>query len=590
MKTSHEMAQSVLKKQRKILRRRKAVFATVGAAAGIGAVALAVSFLPKRGIDLVESSTPVSSVTLPAGENTPPLDLLGFIGFGQGKYFIATDIWQKSDDYELFRKYFFGTWETSDTAISEKMVIDDTEQAYFCKGNPFRFDNFYIISENVLAFVIQGSGECELFWLDINSPETMYHEPFVEYWQTNSIPPESADNESFGGGWLYDIEDLPHKPAVYSKTAYPDYAPINVPEKDYLSIYKLREMSRDYGIDLDMLVKLEYCDKISGFNLLHDDWYHFYPVYLVSEEPDRLTLNTTLGNTKEDIEDAEVTYTIEKVDGVWKRTEEIGISDPDDVFGVNEDVISELGMTFRELADKYGCEPQGAYNQYSIENGHGRYGWKTSDGTVYEDTEPEGGCNMIDGIKLSDLFIGIDYPVSYDELQNKYGFKLIEAGTEAGMDDCYWSTFELPAYRNVSFIFYTREYGVFDEASGCCIMLNNAEPQNDDLFSTEEGISFLTAAQNAARAFLCNDKEQLSEYLYDPDYDAGLSENGENLFDKLDFSEILPDESITSFEADVGYPVTYKFTLKGSCMLSYLDMWLIKTDSGWKVKDIYLQG
>ena len=82
----------------------------------------------------------------------------------------------------------------------------------------------------------------------------------------------------------------------------------------------------------------------------------------------------------------------------------------------------------------------------------------------------------------------------------------------------------------------------------------------------------------------------MSEYLYDPDYDAGLSENGENLFDKLDFSEILPDESITSFEADVGYPVTYKFTLKGSCMLSYLDMWLIKTDSGWKVKDIYLQG
>lgn len=590
MKTSHEMAQSVLKKQRKILRRRKAVFATVGAAAGIGAVALAVSFLPKRGIDLVESSTPISSVTLPAGENTPPLDLLGFIGFGQGKYFIATDIWQKSDDYELFRKYFFGTWETSDTAFSEKMVIDDTEQAYFCKGNPFRFDNFYIISENVLAFVIQGSGECELFWLDINSPETMYHEPFVEYRQMNSIPPESADNESFGGGWLYDIEDLPHKPAVYSKTAYPDYAPINVPEKDYLSIYKLREMSRDYGIDLDMLVKLEYCDKISGFNLLHDDWYHFYPVYLVSEEPDRLTLNTTLGNTKEDIEKAEVTYTIEKVDGVWKRTEEIGISDPDDVFGVNEDVISELGMTFRELADKYGCEPQGAYNQYSIENGHGRYGWKTSDGTVYEDTEPEGGCNMIDGIKLSDLFCGIDYPVSYDELQNKYGFKLIEAGSEAGMDDCYWSTFELPAYRNVSFIFYTREYGVFDEASGCCITLNNAEPQNDDLFSTEEGISFLTAAQNAARAFLCNDKEQLSEYLYDPDYDAGLSENGENLFDKLDFSEILPDESITSFEADLGYPVTYKFTLKGSCMLSYLDMWLIKTDSGWKVKDIYLQG
>ena len=446
MKTSHEMAQSVLMRQRKITRRRKAVLAAVGALSGAGVIAgafaLLLSLSSQRGVSLVESNLPANSLTLP--ENADPLDLLGFIGFGQGKYSIATELWQKSDDYELFRKYFFGTWETSDSTFSEKMVIDDTEQAYFCKTNAFRFDNFYIISENVLAFVIQSSGECELFWLDINSPETMYHEPYVEYRQMmNSIPPESADNESFGGSWLYDIEDLPHKPDVYRKTA----EPLNAPEKSFLSVYRLRELSRDYGIDMDMLLNIEYNDKNSGETLLHDDWYHFYPVYLVSEEPNRLTLKTTVGNVMSETEEVEVTCTIEKADGVWTRTEEFAVS-------------SEEGEKI---------------------------------------------CGL---------------------------------------------------------------------------------PRVD-----EDGQSLLATAQNAAEAFLQGDRQRLSEYLLDPEYDAGISEDSVNLFDELAFAELMPiDESITEFETDRVYPMVYKFAIKGRDMLSYIDMGLRKTENGWKVEYIYLQG
>ena len=598
MKTSYEMAQSVLYRQKKILRRRRAVLTAFGATAGVGVIAaaftLSMTLSPSKGVDLIDSSTPGNALTLPNDTNANPLDLLGFLIFQNGKYFIDIDHWQKSDDYELFRKYFFGTWESSDKTFAEKFVIDDTENAYLAENNAFRFQDFYIISENVLAFVIQGSAECKLFWLDINSPEIMYYEPYTEYQHMMNIA-NSADIESFGGSWLYDIEDLPHKPAVYSKTAYPDYAPINVPEKDHLriykSIYKLREISRDYGIDMDMLLNIEYVDKNSGERLLHDDWYHFYPVYLVSEEPDKLIFHTTLGNILSDTEKAEVTYTIEKVDGVWTRTEEIGISTEDVGFGINDDVISELGMTYRELADKYGCEPRGKLNSYIIENGYGRYCWKTSSGFTYDNMEQAGGCNMIDGVKLSDLFSDISYPVSYEELEEKYGFTLIEAATELDMFDLYESTFELPSYDNIRFCFFTREYGIIEEDTSCMIKLKNAGKPNEDLFSTEDWISFQETANNAAEAFLRNDKEQLSEYLYDPEYDTGLSENSENLFDKLVYSELtLIDSSIAAFETGKVYPAVYKYALVDIDMYFYLDIGLRKTDSGWKVDDICLQG
>lgn len=111
------------------------------------------------------------------------------------------------------------------------------------------------------------------------------------------------------------------------------------------------------------------------------------------------------------------------------------------------------------------------------------------------------------------------------------------------------------------------------------------------LFSSEDWNDYSETANNAAEAFLRNDKEKLSEYLYDPNYDAGLSDNSENLFDVLDYSElILIDGSVAEFETGKVYPAVYKFALLDSDMLFFLDIGLRKTDIGWKVDYIYLQG
>lgn len=426
MKTSHEMAQSVIIRQRKILRRRKAVLAAVRAVMGAGVIAgafaLLLSLSSQRGVDLVESNLPANSLTLP--EKADPLDLLGCEISQDGEYLIDIGNWQQSEDFDLFRQYFFGTWESSGNALTEEMVIDDSEKAFLVGNTSFRFQDFYAIGENVLAFVMQGNAESELFWLDTDFPDTMYYEPY-------------------NGNWLYDAGGNNHQTAVYSRTA----APINAPEESFLSIYRLREISRDYGIDIDMLLNIEYNDKNSGEMLLHDDWYQFYPTYLLSEEPNRLVLKTTVGNVMAETEEIEVTCTIEKADGVWTRTEEFAVSD--------------------------------------------------------------------------------------EEGQNICGLPSVD----------------------------------------------------------EDGQSLLTAAQNAAEAFLQGDRERLSEYLLDPEYDAGLSEDSANLFDELDYAELMPiDESITEFEPDRVYPMVYKFALKDRDMLSYLDMGLTKTENGWKLEYIYLQG
>lgn len=73
MKTSHEMAQSVLKKRDRILRRRRILTASIGTAAGITAVAaaLAVTFNINRprGVDLIDPGT----VSQPSGPDISDL-------------------------------------------------------------------------------------------------------------------------------------------------------------------------------------------------------------------------------------------------------------------------------------------------------------------------------------------------------------------------------------------------------------------------------------------------------------------------------------------------------------------------------------
>ena len=460
MKTSHEMVQSVLKKQKKILRRRKAVLTALSAAAGVcaiaGAVILSPTLFPRQGVNLVDSQSPADS----AFETKKPLELLNYSANETEEYSVISFYeWETISDFSLFREYFFGTWKMTDGMEFQKgigkesFIIDDSEKClnFARKANLRAHDNYYKVSENVLAFTMNSNAEGYLFWLDTNQPDTLYCIPY--YPSHVSFKPFVSISGNA-------------EPAVYKKTS----APINEPQNGFLSVYRLYELSREYGIDFDMLVNIEYDDK-SGEMLYHDDWYQFYSIYLVSEAPEKLVLNTLLGNAMAAAKEVEVNITFEKIGGEWERKVDI----------VNTAPASE---------------------------------------EITEPKKPEGTDN------------------SPSEAEKALEWK-----------------------------------------------------SNAEFYFSQDGLSFQIAANKAAVAFLRGDKEELSKYLADPSYDAGLSGSGTNLYDKLEYMVLkLPDPSNPAAEnLGLRYAV-YQFALKGHDMLSYLDMGLIKIESGWKVVEIGLQG
>lgn len=575
MKSSHEMAQSVLKKQKKILKRRSALFTVLGAAGGLGAIilifALASVFpvLHENIPTVTEEAQATSSVqTTQAEEAAVPVAPLDSYMGEDGKYYLNTENWEKIEDFDLFREYFFGSWENPEgigICGTNKFSLDDSEKSIIAADSNLRFSKgyFYRTDENTLAFFLNDNAEMYLFRLDTRKPDTMYMEPCY-YMSENEVMLFAAASDN-------QITEY------YTKTE----EAVSLPENNYLSIFRLYEIAEEYGIEPDMLINLGY-DTLTerGFvKLLHDDWYQFYPVYLISEEAEKLVLSTQVGNLMyPDMEEKEVTVTIEKTGGKWTRKVEAA----EEFFGIDSDIISELGKTFSQLSKKYGSTPKGIYNSYTIENGHGRYVWKTGDGKIYDDNmELAGGCNMIDGLKPGELFIGVSYPASYEDLTEKYGFTLIEAGSERGMDDLYSSEFSHSMYDSISFIFYAKEYGRIEADTSCCIVLN----------PTDDKSLFTQTAENAAKAYLSGDEEKLSEYLLNPGYEAGLTDASENLLERLEYGEIKSPENVgEQFEKDRTYLAVYEYVLNGIDMTFCLDMGLKKTDNGWKVEYIYNQG
>jgi len=148
---------------------------------------------------------------------------------------------------------------------------------------------------------------------------------------------------------------------------------------------------------------------------------------------------------------------------------------------INTDLISELGMTYLQLTEKYG-EPHGIYNSYEFGYGagYGRYVWKSDDGKIFDDMESAGGCNFITGVKPEDLFLDLTYPADFDELSNQYGLVPVSVDSEIGEDGVCWAEFTYPSYDNVSFIFSTGTCGSIDEITKCTVTLNvdclKAEP------------------------------------------------------------------------------------------------------------------
>ncbi len=233
-----------------------------------------------------------------------PLNLIGCYIDDKREYRVDTDKWKKSDNFDLFRQYFFALWENGEAAFGERLsvfVIDDSEKSFFADNRNWRFDGFYKPSENVLAFIINDNAVKSIFWIDLNDPNTMYTE---------------SENSGIILRKDYSKEIAP---AILTKSD----APINNPDNNYLSIFRLYEMSRDHKIDFNMLVNIEhkiYFEQAdTDINISHDDWYQFYPVYLVSESEDKIKLKTKVGNIIYDDSEAEAECAFERIDGEWKR-------------------------------------------------------------------------------------------------------------------------------------------------------------------------------------------------------------------------------------------------------------------------------
>ena len=83
----------------------------------------------------------------PSGAEEPSLSLLSCRADEDGTYCIDQTTWKSSDDYELFRKYFFGTWEGSfcfpEYPDQKRLVIDDTEKSFVMTETGIRMLGFY---------------------------------------------------------------------------------------------------------------------------------------------------------------------------------------------------------------------------------------------------------------------------------------------------------------------------------------------------------------------------------------------------------------------------------------------------------------
>lgn len=111
-----------------------------------------------------------------------------------------------------------------------------------------------------------------------------------------------------------------------------------------------------------------------------------------------------------------------------------------------------------------------------------------------------------------------------------------------------------------------------------------------EFLASEEGQNFQKTASRAAVAYLRNDKEKLSQYLVDSDYETGLSQDGKSLIESLEYMILKLPASDIMQEDDGVCPAVYEFVVDGTEMIMYLDLGLRLTDSGWKVEYIDLQG
>lgn len=126
---------------------------------------------------------------------------------------------------------------------------------------------------------------------------------------------------------------------------------------------------------------------------------------------------------------------------------------------INNEIPSDLGLTYRQLVEKRGELVSNTYKGVIFKNSTAVYGWKSEESGSFvtgDHTDPgglpdAGGCNIIDGVKTSALLNEFYYPLTIDELCDRYGFELVSEQTEPGLPDGWSASFTHSIYENVTF-------------------------------------------------------------------------------------------------------------------------------------------
>jgi|GEM_PF-4482271 len=244
---------------------------------GSGTAAAVTTVTEKTASETVTEKTASETVTEKITASMPDLSPLDkFV------HEVAYDPSELEYDLNIIREYFYGTWENEDIG---EYVIDDNAR-WFIKINSGKIGSTVFMQEST-------DGGSRIRWIDINNPGTMYETLGGIY--ENVLYVESVDD---------DYTD------VYTRTD----APLEQPKDGYLCQLRCMEMAREYGFNYKMFEFVEYGDYYTPNHGGRD-----YPIYLISEAPEKIVFKTTVGEWTEDgsMNSIEVICTIYKDGGEW---------------------------------------------------------------------------------------------------------------------------------------------------------------------------------------------------------------------------------------------------------------------------------
>lgn len=143
---------------------------------------------------------------------------------------------------------------------------------------------------------------------------------------------------------------------------------------------------------------------------------------------------------------------------------------------INADIISDIGLTYSQLAEKRGELVANTHDGVLFKNGIGIYGWRSEKNGGFNGDgglPNAGGCNIISEVKSFELLTNFMFPISIDNLCKLYGFIPVSDQTETELLDGYSASFKHRLYNNVTFTVNTGcTYGYIDEGSSWQITLN----------------------------------------------------------------------------------------------------------------------